>query len=300
MASKPPRPPRPAKSGAATTARADRRLGSGSGHGAGHGSSSGSGSGPGSGSGAGSGAGSGSGSGPGSGSGSGSGPGARVGSRGPAAAGNASAPKSLRKGLRIVRADFVASVLRSGDVPPGPPEFAFVGRSNVGKSSLINALCEREALARTSRTPGRTQRINLFDATLSTGQVVRLVDLPGFGHAEVSKALLAQFSEMIQFWMLASDHLRQVLILQDARRDRDDDAIGFAYWLQENGVDFDVVATKCDAVPKNKLGAVTARLREEFRLPQAPLAVSAHDRVGISELLTRVRNTAFPRPAKKG
>ncbi len=200
--------------------------------------------------------------------------------------------------LRITQAEFVASVLKAGEVPDGGPEIAFVGRSNVGKSSLINALCGREALARTSRTPGRTQRINLFDAKLSDGKQLRLVDLPGFGHAEVSKAMMAQFAEMIQYYLVGSEAMRLVLILQDARRDRDDDAIGFSRWLAENRVPFDVVATKADEIPKTRIGAVTARLKTEFRLEQAPLAVSSREGTNIVELLTRLRNTAYPKPPK--
>ncbi|MBM4345125.1 MAG: ribosome biogenesis GTP-binding protein YsxC [Deltaproteobacteria bacterium] len=208
------------------------------------------------------------------------------------------APAGSQRGrtLRVVSAQFVAAVTRAGEVPAGPPEVAFVGRSNVGKSSLINALCNQTALARTSKTPGRTQAVVLFDAQLSSGQALRLVDLPGFGHAAVSKTMLAAFSEMIQFYLLAAEGLKLVVILQDCRRDRDDDAIGFAGWLRDNRVPYEVVATKADAVPATRRGAVCQRLQAEFRLKRLPLAVSARDRAGVDELLVRVRNAAFPKP----
>lgn len=208
-----------------------------------------------------------------------------------------SKPASQRgRTLRVNSAHFVAAVNKVGEVPHGPPEVAFCGRSNVGKSSLINAMCNQNALARTSKTPGRTQSVVLFDATLSSGQVLRLVDLPGFGHAEVSKSMLAAFAEMIQYYLLASQQLKLVVILQDCRRDRDDDAIGFAGWLRDNHVAYTVVATKADAVPATRRGAVCQRLQTEFRLKQPPLAVSARDRSGIDELVVRVRNAAFPKP----
>ena len=210
-----------------------------------------------------------------------------------------SAPRPIKRKarvLRIVSAVYVASVGKAGEVPVGPPEFAFVGRSNCGKSSLINALCNQNALARTSKTPGRTQAVNLFDAVLSTGQQLRLVDLPGFGHAAVSKVLLRHFAEMIQFYLLSAENLRMVVILQDSRRDRDDDAIGFAAWLRENKVPYEVVATKCDEIATTKRGAICQRLMTEFRLKQLALAVSAHHKLGTDELLVRIRNAAFAKP----
>lgn len=199
---------------------------------------------------------------------------------------------SARQPLRIVSAAFVASVQGAGQFPDGPPEVAFVGRSNVGKSSLINALCNQHALARTSKTPGRTQAVNLFDAKLSDGTAMRLVDLPGFGHAEVSKGQRRQFSEMIQFYLLAAGQMRLVVILQDCRRDRDLDAIGFAGWLRDNNVPYDVVATKSDELPKTKIGAVCQRLALEFRLRKPALAVSARERTQIDDLLLRLRQAA--------
>ena len=204
-------------------------------------------------------------------------------------------PNANKRGaLRVLVANYVASIAQFGEVPAGPPEVAFIGRSNVGKSSLINGLCDHKGLARTSKTPGRTQAVNLFDAQLSSGQALRLVDLPGFGHAAISKQKIAGFSEMIQFYMLQSTHLRLVLLLQDARRDRDDDAIGFANWLRENGVPCEPVATKADEISASQRGAVCLRLQTDFRCDRLPLAVSARDDFGLDTLLLRIRAVAYP------
>ena len=187
--------------------------------------------------------------------------------------------------LGVIRAVYVASVARAGEVPAGPPEIAFVGRSNVGKSSLINALCRQKALARTSKLPGRTQAVNLFDADLNSGQTIRFVDLPGFGHANIAKSKIATFSEMIQYYLLGADHMRLVVLLQDARRDRDDDAIGFAAWLRENKIPYTVVATKGDEISANLRMNVAARLQCEFHLAKPAPVVSAFEKWGIDELL---------------
>lgn len=200
--------------------------------------------------------------------------------------------------LRVLAARYVASVQQFAEVPAGPPEIAFVGRSNVGKSSLINALCGHKGLARTSKTPGRTQAINLFDADLSSGQQLRFIDLPGFGHAELSKQKIAGFSELIQFYLLQSTHLRLVLILQDARRDRDHDAVGFARWLQENNVACEPVATKADEIPSSQRDGVARRLQTDFSCARPILAVSARDNFGLEALLLRIRAAGYPMPAR--
>lgn len=196
------------------------------------------------------------------------------------------------KDLRTVSADFVAAVGGPGEFPDGPPEIAIVGRSNVGKSSLVNALANRHSLARTSKTPGRTQAIILFDLTLSTGEKIRMCDLPGFGHAQVAKTLRESFSPMIQKFLEESKQLRGVILLQDCRRDVDEDAIGFAQWLQEINRPVVIVATKMDELPKTKRGAVIARLKRDFDLEHPPLATSVRENLGVSDLLHQMRRLA--------
>ncbi len=146
---------------------------------------------------------------------------------------------------------FVASVAAPGEFSAGAPEIAFVGRSNVGKSSLLNALAKRRKLARTSKTPGRTQRANLFDLRIA-GQDVRFVDLPGYGHANAPQHVRASFGPLIERWLLDSERLAMAAILVDARRDPSDSTMNFLLWLRQHNVPAEVVFTKVDKVARNR------------------------------------------------
>ena len=202
---------------------------------------------------------------------------------------------------RALTAEFVAAVAASDDVAAGPPEVALCGRSNVGKSSLVNALCQQKALASTSRTPGRTRRICLFDVVLDGGQTVRLVDFPGFGHAEVPLSMRDEFAPMIQGYLEGQTQLRAVVVLIDSRRDTDSDAVGFVEWLHEQRLPVVVVATKIDKIPKNLRFPVLARMKRDFGLQRPPLGVSTVDGDGVQALRLAIRDVCHPRvPGKKG
>jgi GTP-binding protein len=113
------------------------------------------------------------------------------------------------------KAQFLRAAGRPGDLlPPGPPEIAFAGRSNVGKSSAINALTGRRSLARTSKTPGRTQTINLYDLG---EEEARLADLPGYGYAKVSQSLRLQWAELVGIYLKDRPTLAAVVVIMDAR-----------------------------------------------------------------------------------
>ena len=179
--------------------------------------------------------------------------------------------------------DFVAGAATEAALPaPKLTEVAFAGRSNVGKSSLINALTGRKALARVSHTPGRTQQINFF----SLGGRLMLVDLPGYGYAKASKQRIGEWSNLILRYLQGRAALRRVLVLVDSRvglKDSDRDLFGL---LDEIGVSYQLVLTKKDDKPKEK--DPLAGLAEELaRHPAAHpeiIATSAREGTGIPEL----------------
>jgi len=159
--------------------------------------------------------------------------------------------------------DFVWGTQKTGDaLPPGKlPEVAFVGRSNVGKSSLLNALTGRKSLARVSQTPGATRQINFFDL----GQKMMLADLPGYGFAKVSKTEAAAWQEMIFAYLRGRSVLRRALVLIDARhaiKDSDRQVLGL---LNQAAVSTLIVLTKFDAVPAGERPAALAEAEAEAR-----------------------------------
>jgi GTP-binding protein len=158
---------------------------------------------------------------------------------------------------------FVWGTQKAGDaLPPGKlPEVAFVGRSNVGKSSLLNALTGRKTLARVSQTPGATRQINFFDLA---GQLM-LADLPGYGFAKVSKAEAAAWQEMIFAYLRGRAPLRRALVLIDARRGPKESDSQVLALLNKAAVSTLLVATKLDEVPAPERAAALTMVAEEAR-----------------------------------
>lgn len=192
--------------------------------------------------------------------------------------------------LRLV---FTTSAARPGQLPERDAEVAFVGRSNVGKSSLINAVAGARQLARVSNTPGRTQLINLFDVVGSgDGRAgAAVVDLPGYGYAKVPGRVRRDWPEMIEGYLLDRESLVQVFVLVDG-------AIGptpldeqMLAWLRENGIPHTVVATKSDKVKASVRDRRRRDLAAGCRLdPDDVVWVSATKGTGIDELRTLVRS----------
>lgn len=145
--------------------------------------------------------------------------------------------------MKITQAEFVISNTDYRKSPnPTKPEYAFIGRSNVGKSSLINMLCQRKALAKTSSTPGKTQLINHF----LINENWYLVDLPGYGYARTSKSKSKTWQKFISDYILKRENLMNVFVLVDCRHSPQKIDIEFMQWLGENQVPFSIVFTKLD------------------------------------------------------
>lgn len=178
--------------------------------------------------------------------------------------------------VRIVDAEFETLAMEERGWPREPlPEVGLVGRSNVGKSSLINALCNRKGLARVSQTPGRTRGLIFFRLTLSTKQRVRLVDFPGFGYAKVSAAERKGWQTMVGRYLEARDLLRGVLLLVDSRREVGEEEQRLAEWLTgaSRSLPLVAVATKIDTLGKSERGVAPSRVRQGLGLPQSNPAV---------------------------
>lgn len=188
--------------------------------------------------------------------------------------------------------DFVWGTQKSGDaLPPGKlPEVAFVGRSNAGKSSLVNALTGRKTLARVSQTPGATRQINFFDL----GTRLMLADLPGYGFAKVSKTEAAAWQEMIFAYLRGRAPLRRALVLVDARRGPMDVDRQVLALLNQAAVSTLLVLTKFDEVAQKDREAVLAAARAEAASHtvalQDVIATSAQTGDGIPALREHLFN----------
>lgn len=183
--------------------------------------------------------------------------------------------------------DFVWASTRIDDLPPMVgQEIAFAGRSNVGKSSLINALTRRNALARTSHTPGRTQQLNFF-RQVGHDERLTIVDMPGYGYAAVGKEKVAAWTRLIHDYLRGRANLMRVYVLIDARhglKDVDDDVLKT---LDKAAVSYQIVLTKGDAIKKSEQEAVVAATAEKIRRRPAAfpevLLTSSEKGLGIPE-----------------
>ncbi|RMG31748.1 MAG: YihA family ribosome biogenesis GTP-binding protein [Bacteroidetes bacterium] len=191
--------------------------------------------------------------------------------------------------MEIQTANFVKSSKSMKDLPaPDLPEYAFVGRSNVGKSSLINCLCQRKSLAKTSGTPGKTQLINHFLINNSW----YLVDLPGYGYAKVSKQKRKGFTSMISNYLCLRQNLMNVFVLVDSRLSPQRIDLEFMHFLGEEGIPFSIVLTKTDKAKKqafaqNLLALQEALYQQWEELPPI-FETSAVKKTGREELLTYI------------
>ncbi len=196
---------------------------------------------------------------------------------------------------------FLLGVANLDQLPPGDlPEITFAGRSNVGKSSLINALTGRTTLARTSNTPGRTRELNFFRLGAKDGTALRLVDLPGYGYAKVSRDMVNRWTQLLKTYLRGRANLKRVCVLIDSRHGLKPADHEIMDMLDEAAVSYQIVLTKIDklkvAEREKVLAQVTTDLKRHVAAHPEVLMTSAEKGWGVPELRARIAAFA-PRPA---
>jgi GTP-binding protein len=184
--------------------------------------------------------------------------------------------------MLVKSASFIISAPALASCPPSEwPEIAFAGRSNVGKSSLINCLLNRKGLVRTSSTPGRTQLLNYF----AINEELYFVDLPGYGFARAPRSVREKWQPMVHGYLQGRENLRAVIWLLDVRRDPSKEDLEFLDWLEESEIPTIPVVTKVDKVSKNELGRCLAKISNSTGLEKELLTpFSVQTRQGHKEV----------------
>ena len=196
--------------------------------------------------------------------------------------------------MEIKTAEFVTSMAEYGAFPGrGLPQIAVAGKSNVGKSTLINRLCRRNKLARTSGTPGKTRLLNVF---LLNG-AFHLVDLPGYGFAKVDKKEKLRWGQMMQHYFEQAQELRHVLCLVDIRHEPTEDDRTMNRFLRETGIPFSVIATKADKISRGARSKYLAPICRALSVqPWEILCFSGEDGTGRDELLALIEKVLQQKP----
>ena len=193
--------------------------------------------------------------------------------------------------MEIKQAEFVISAPRESMCPKDTkPEYAFIGRSNVGKSSLINMLCNNKKLAKTSATPGKTLLINHF----IINKEWYLVDLPGYGFAKRSKTEIAKLDQMIRGYILQREQLVNVFVLVDVRLEPQKVDLEFIDWLGGSGIPFTIVFTKADKLANGKVAANVEAYKKKLldtweELPPM-IVTSSEKKIGRAEVLDYIES----------
>ena len=192
--------------------------------------------------------------------------------------------------MKIKTAQFIKAATRASDYPKSPlAQVALAGRSNVGKSSLINCLVQRRGLAKTSTTPGKTRTINFF--VINDGLI--LVDLPGYGYARVSKEMRRSWAPMIEEYLAKSETLRLVVVIVDIRRGPEEEERSLLSWLAAHGIPSLLAATKVDKEKKTVVPRRIAEIGEALGMPPKDvIPFSARTKTGRDLLWTRIREFA--------
>jgi len=200
--------------------------------------------------------------------------------------------------LIVKSTEFIKSAAKPAHYPPAVlPEVAFAGRSNVGKSSLINVLVNRKNLVRTSSTPGRTQLINFF----AVNEEFNLVDLPGYGYARVPLAVKKEWGPMMETYLSTRPNLRGVVLIFDIRRTPLAEDRQMLDWLRSYDIPPLLVVTKCDKVSRNERVRQAAIIASSLGIERGELTFfSTLTREGKDEIWSRIEKVLFPEPAAEG
>ncbi|MGI6150742.1 MAG: ribosome biogenesis GTP-binding protein YihA/YsxC [Christensenellales bacterium] len=188
--------------------------------------------------------------------------------------------------LRIKKAEFVTSCSLGSALPElgGAAQIAMVGKSNVGKSSFINAVCNNSKLARTSSTPGKTRLINFFSIN---GGEFYLVDLPGYGFAKAPKTEQGKWAELMEGY-LRSGHVSHLFLLLDSRHEPTVADRQMLVWMQYYNIPYTIIATKVDKLPKTRRKAAAASVSKAIGALGPAIAFSAAEKLGIDDVLNRI------------
>ena len=193
--------------------------------------------------------------------------------------------------MQVKRADFITSMKDYGEfATKGCPEVAFAGKSNVGKSSMINKLTNRGKLARTSATPGKTRLINVFQIN----QEINFIDLPGYGFAKVSKAEKESWGKMMQNYFATTEDLCHVFHLVDIRHEPTSEDREMNLFLRQAGIPFTVIATKADKISRGaRMKHIAPICRALAVQPWQVIPFSSEDGSGREEILAKIEEVCY-------
>jgi len=197
--------------------------------------------------------------------------------------------------VKVTNAEIVISAVKPEQYPKLLiPEVALAGRSNVGKSSLINTLINRKNLARTSSSPGKTQTLNFY----IINEIMHFVDLPGYGYAKVSKTTRKEWGMMIETYLTTREQLKTVFHIVDLRHPPTKDDIMMYEWLKHFDIPHEVIATKHDKIPKTQVPKHAKIIREELGMPKGkqPILFSSETGLGKDEVWKLIYEACSIRP----